>query len=74
MKSKWNLSKKNFIRCDWSGTQKMTAGDGVQYIVSNQAEIILHNDNEYSIFDGAVDGIILVCKDGTVIDQLPRAI
>lgn len=63
-------NKKHFWQPLEQNAAYKTHTEAGAYIVSYNTCILLHKNGEYSIFDDTLDSIILVCKDGTVIDEI----
>lgn len=71
MRAKWkNIKQKHFFQPHEVNAARKRNVSGKCYINSYNTSILLPGNGEYEIYDSGVDGIILVCADGTVIDQL----
>lgn len=71
MKAKWkNIKQKHFFQPYEVNAARKGNVCGKYFINSYNTAILLPGNNEYEIYDSGVDGVILVCADGTVIDQL----
>lgn len=71
MRAKWkNIKQKHFFQPHEVNAARKGNVSGKCYINSYNTSVLLPSNGEYEIYDSGVDGIILVCADGTVIDQL----
>lgn len=68
--NKWKkINKKHFFQPWEENAARKSNVNGHPFILSYNTAILLVG-KEYEIHDSGVDGVILVCADGAIIDQL----